>query len=185
VSNVIDFVLDYEFDRQWSDKFVPEVCKIVGPLALQPARYERDVKEASDLTGIKGRDIAVAARIRRHGYAVRYPRQFTIRCDRPSGTKTELRKICDGFADWFFYGHASKDEKTITDWMLIDLHRLRAAFIYFPCLLRNPQEPACGTGKNKDGIQFRWFDPLYMPREVRDMVIATTWDMSDLKAAAD
>ncbi len=43
---------------------------------------------------------------RRHGYAARYPHQFTIRAKLPTGAETELSKIVNGHGDWMFYGYA-------------------------------------------------------------------------------
>jgi hypothetical protein len=53
------------------------------------------------------RDMRVAARVRRSGYAQRYPHQFTIRSRVASGAETELSRIVNGKGDWMFYGHSN------------------------------------------------------------------------------
>lgn len=52
-----------------------------------------DTRHATDLPMLDGRDMRIAARVRRHGYAGRYPYDFTIRSRLPSGNPTELAKI--------------------------------------------------------------------------------------------
>ena len=71
-----------------------------------------------DLVILKARSMAIGVRVRRPGYAERFPGQFTIRSHRESGAKTELRKIVEGWGDWLFYGHAD-GSGGISDWLLI------------------------------------------------------------------
>jgi hypothetical protein len=173
--------MNYDEDREWSDRYITAVGEIVGPYLLVPAPVERDRKEATDLIVIKARDMTIAARVRRSGYAEKYPRQFTLRCGRPSGTKTELSKIVDGWADWMFYGHASsRNDGSISDWMLIDLTALRAAFVRYPNILHPPYQQGCGMETNRDGTTFRYFDVRYLPKSV---VMNSSWDVSEREAA--
>jgi hypothetical protein len=118
----------YVKNREWSDRMTPHVKRIVGPLLLEPASFELDVKEATDLIILHARDKRIAARVRRPGYGRTYPFEFTIRSQLDNGCETELAKIINGFGDWFFYGHGT-EQNTIGDWYLIDLNVFRAALI--------------------------------------------------------
>lgn len=116
----------YSLDRSWSERFMPAVRQILGPLVLLPAAEHQDQLEASDLVILSVADLRIAVRVRRPGYADRYPHEFTIRYRRASGAKTEAEKIYDGFGDWLFYGHAGDDFGSIASWMVVDLHSWRA-----------------------------------------------------------
>lgn len=118
---------DYANDRHWSDRFLPTLQQLIGPLLLVPAAELEDRQHATDLTILTVRDMRIACRVRRPGYAQRYPRQFTIRSNRSNGTRTELAKILDGWGDWLFYGHAISDDLPVIEpWWIIDLHIFRA-----------------------------------------------------------
>lgn len=157
--------MSYANDRLWSDQYLPAVRALVGPLLLVPAPLERDANEATDLIVMRARDMTIGVRLRRPGYAGRYPGQFTIRSHRTSGAKTELAKIIEGWGDWLFYGHAN-EANGISEWVLIDLHHLRAAFIRKPSLLRHFDGAMCGQKSNSDGTSFVWFDARQLPAEV-------------------
>lgn len=150
----------YREDRQWSDKFIPQIKSIVGPLLLEPASFKLDAKEATDLIVFRARDMRIAARIRNHEYLKKYSHQFTIRSRRDSGAETELSKIVNGWGDWFFYGFSDREERTIVQWILIDLDHFRAT------LIRNSMNDVkiiCGDGSNGDGTHFKWFDVRSFP----------------------
>lgn len=148
---------DYTTDRQWSDRFIPAIKRIVGPLLLEPADFGRDASEATDLIVLTARDMRIAARIRRLGYADKFGCEFTIRAQRDSGAETELSKIVNGWGDWLFYGHAAETETSIERWMVIDLHAFRAA------LIRRNKELKHGDKSNGDGTFFKWFDVRSFP----------------------
>jgi hypothetical protein len=143
----------YQDDRTWSDHFIPEIKRIVGPYLLEPAPIEEDCKRATDLIILAARDKRIACRMRRPGYAERYPYDFTIRSERDSGAETELSKLVNGYGDWMFYGHATPEWK-VGRWMLIDLHSWRAH------LIRNDDRKAVQpqTRDNGDGTRFLSFD---------------------------
>lgn len=147
----------YDIDRQWSDKFIPAIKSIVGPLLLEPSPFDVDTKQATDLIVLNARDKMIAARVRRSGYADRYPYEFTIRAKRDSGARTELEKIVDGFADWMFYGHADGSTSGISRWMVINLAALRAALI-------RKKAPYLKQS-NGDGTHFIAFDIRNLPQD--------------------
>ena len=93
--------MSYQSDRSWSDQFLPQVRAIVGPHLLVPAPFELDAKEATDLMVLRARDMTIAVRLRRPGYADKYRYQFTIRSKRDSGSKTEMAKLLEGWGDMF------------------------------------------------------------------------------------
>jgi hypothetical protein len=148
-------VASYTNDRAFSDRYLYELRTIIGPYLLAPSSLEQDTKEAADLVVLRGRDMTVACRLRRPGYAEKYPRQFTMRSQRDNGTKTELAKVTEGWGDWFFYGHVAADLKSIAPWWLIDLSAWRAHLIRdgartVKCLQH-------GDRANGDGTHFHWF----------------------------
>lgn len=149
----------YLTDRAWSDLMIPQIKRIVGPCLLEIADFEHDTKQATDLMVLRARDMHIAARVRRPGYAERYPYEFTIRSMRDSGAETELSKIVNGWGDWLFYGHADASN-TIGLWHLICLHGFRAA------LIRHSMNGSPLTFKDKansDGTYFKAFDLRSFP----------------------
>jgi hypothetical protein len=147
----------YEQDRRWSDRFIPAIKQIVGPRLMSVTPDEIDCKQAADLMVFSARDMKIAARVRRPGFADRYPYEFTVRAKRDSGAETELSKIVNGWGDWMFYGHSDAEEKQFALWWLIDLHALRAA------LIRDKGSLRFGDKPNGDGTYFKWFDLRSFP----------------------
>lgn len=145
---------EYQKDRAWSDRYIPEIKRIVGPYLLEPAPIEEDCKRATDLIILAARDKRIACRMRRFGYAQKYPYDFTIRSHRDSGAETELSKLVSGYGDWMFYGHAAESGNTIAHWMLINLHSWRAH------LIRAEDRKAVtpDAKDNEDGTRFLAFD---------------------------
>lgn len=154
--------MSYATDRSWSDQFLPAIRRIVGPHLLVPSSMEVDTKQAADLIVLKARDMTIAARVRRHGYAYKYGYEFTVRSERDSGAKTELAKLQDGFGDWMFYGHASVKAGEIGRWMLIDLHAWRARLMR--CGYKDGWHSLAEHKSNGDGTHFFAFDVrLFIP----------------------
>lgn len=117
----------YQADRAWSDAYLPVICQILGPLLIRPAPLVLDTREATDLVVLAAPDLRIAARVRRPGYAERYPWDFTLRWRRyDSGVESEIRKVLNKYADWMFYGHAAAGPLPAFDrWMVVDLHSFR------------------------------------------------------------
>ena len=148
---------DYNKDRSWSDMFIPEIKRIVGPHLLDVAPFEIDAKRAADLIILRARDLNIACRVRRKGFLPAFAYEFTIRSARDSGADTELKKMVNGFGDWMFYGHAKEDHLTyFARWMLIDLSAWRAHLI-----MRTQKRLSISDLDeipNRDGTFFRPFD---------------------------
>lgn len=120
----------YSQDRQWSDRYLDAIRRIVGPLLLVPAPLELDTRQNTDLMVLTARNMTIAARVRRAGFAQQYPYDVTLRYKRDSGAATELEKIVAGWGDWMFYGHAGAgDVPSIQRWMLLDLAAIRREWI--------------------------------------------------------
>jgi hypothetical protein len=168
----------YSSDRQWSDLMIPQIKQIVGPFLLETSSFDVDAKQATDLIVFTARDMRIAARVRRPGYAERYPYEFTIRCKRDSGAETELSKIVNGWGDWLFYGHADASN-WIARWFLIDLHAFRAALIR--CAM-NGASLKVTEKANGDGTYFKSFDLRSFP-ERPAILIGASHDIKNQEAA--
>lgn len=147
--------MSYRSDRAWSDRFIPAIRRIVGPHLLEPSSLKVDTQQAADLVVLTGRDLTIAARVRRPGYVDRHPYEFTLRAHRASGARTELQKIVDRWGDWLLYGHAINDtDPEIGRWMIVDLHSFRSSYAR-----RIITDGMSGMKKNTDGATaFAWFD---------------------------
>ncbi len=160
----------YTSNRNWSDRFLPEIKQLIGGYLLETAADPFDHFQATDLMMLDARDMRVAARVRRPGYAQRYPYQFTIRSAVASGAQTELSKIVNGNGDWMFYGHSNAAETGLDAWWLIDLRAFRAA------LIRNrvsAPQIQMGDQRNSDGTRFKWFDVRSFPADAPLVVAAS------------
>ena len=155
----------YESDRSWSDRHLPEVYKIVGPLLMEPSTFELDANESCDLTIIKAKDMRIGVRIRRPDY-LKFKNDITIRASRDSGAKTELSKIMYGFGDWIFYGHSGGDNSPFIVWHLMDLDKWRHAMMTDRYTAKAAREYI----PNGDGTHFVAFNVNKMPEGV---IIAT------------
>jgi|TARA_B100000315_G_C14518407_1_gene560332 hypothetical protein len=144
--------MGYNSNREWSDRYIPTIKKIVGAYLLEESPEIIDMKEASDLVLVRAKNMMVACRLRRPGY-LNYIHEFTIRSQVSGGGTTEFEKIVNGFGDWMFYGHADEGNGLeISNWHLIDLDAWRAQMI------RNPNNIEHGEKANGDGTWFYYFD---------------------------
>lgn len=148
---------DYDNQRAWSDKFIPEIQQIVGPLLLTPAPFELDTKQATDLIVLNARDMRIAARVRKPGYA-KYGAEFTVRSKSQNGGTTELEKMVNGFGDWMFYGHSNDNETGFSLWAVVNLNHWRAA------LIRDKGAIKMTPKTNYDGSKFVAFDIRTFPK---------------------
>lgn len=148
----------FRHDFEWQEQFLPAIRAVVGPLLLEPAPLDIDMREATDLLVLRARDMRIGCRMRRPGYVDRYPFEFTIRAKRDSGASTELSKVMDGWGDWLFYGHAGEQHGLIDRWMLIDLHAWRSHAIRSKCTAGNPQRQSNGDGTHFVAFDVRAFD---------------------------
>lgn len=116
---------NFKDDKKWSDRFLPEIKQILGFYLIGEPPIGEDMKRNTDLTVLKMDAVRVACRVRKYTYLQRYGNEFTIRSGRPSGVKTELQKIIEGWGDYVFYGFSDPTETYLASWALCDLNVFR------------------------------------------------------------
>ena len=158
-------------DFLWQMDIISQVRALLGQQVWKISDDTKDQKEACDLI-LQAKDgTSVAVRLRRDGYKEKYRDEFTIRCQRSNGTKTELAKILEGYADWMFYGHTESGK--IVSWMLIDLDAFRFIVRFKSYLLTHPDEERSGRKDNRDGrTSFLWFNAVELSRHHSRLIIA-------------
>ncbi len=152
----------WQNDKAWSDRFLQEIKMILGLHLIGEPEPEEDKERNTDLVVLKMETQRIGCRIRRHTYYANnsYRQQFTIRADRPSGMKTELAKIVEGWGDYFFYGFSDAYEKKLIRWTLADFNVFR---LWFNTMIaRNNGRIPGELISNGDGSShfraFRWSD---------------------------
>lgn len=120
--------MTWEADKRWSDKFLSEIKSILGLHLIGEPPKEEDAEHNTDLIVLTMAPVRIGCRVRKHEYVARYGDEFTIRAGRPSGAKTELAKIVEGWGDYFFYGFADAKEKALCRWLLGDMNVFRGWF---------------------------------------------------------
>lgn len=121
-------MIKWEDDKKWSDRFLPEIKRILGENLIGEPPVEEDMERNTDLIVLKMEPLRIGCRIRRFKYFEKYKDEFTVRSGRPSGIKTELSKIIEGWGDFFFYGFSDEQEESLLSWNLCDLKVFRLWF---------------------------------------------------------
>lgn len=151
-------------DKRWSDKFLPEIKRILGEHLISEPPIEEDAERNTDLIVLRLDAIRIACRIRKHKYLASYGNEFTIRCHRASGAKTEITKIIEGWGDYLFYGFCDENEHYLISWKLISLNEFR--IWHSRKMLISKSQPGA-TINNKDELSsFVAFDITKMPAEI-------------------
>ena len=132
--------MSWRDDKRWSDRFLPEIKSILGIYLIAEPPIEEDAERNTDLMVLKLDAVRIGCRIRKYQYLRPYGHQFTIRAGRPSGAKTELTKIIEGWGNYFFYGFADEREERLAQWVLGDLNALRI-YINRQLVLRKGEVP--------------------------------------------
>ena len=115
----------WESTKHKVDRYNHKVKRILGEYLIGDAPEEIDQHEATDLMVFSVNPLTVACRIRSaERYFWKYYGEFTIRASRPTGTKTELAKIMDGWCDYSFYGYGNESGNIIA-YHLYDLNIFR------------------------------------------------------------
>jgi len=149
-------------DYQWSRRFLPEMKRVVGEHLIGEAPVEEDAERNTDLVVLKLEAVRIACRVRKADCAVRYGHQFTIRCSRPSGVKTELAKVVEGWGDYLLYGFANDREDALLGWLLGDLRVFRLWWSSY--LVKNHGDQPGRLIPNRDGSsEFRAFTIADLP----------------------
>lgn len=149
----------WQHDKRWSDRFLTEMKSILGIYLIGEPPVEEDQERNTDLMVLRMDAVRIGCRIRRHNY-LNYADEFTIRAGRPSGVKTELTKIIEGWGDYFFYGFSDKQEQHLAHWILGDLKAFR---IWYSRALANNQGQAPGMRQTNGDMSsffyaFKWAD---------------------------
>lgn len=139
----------WEKDKRWSDKFLPEIKRILGENLIGEPPVEEDQERNTDLIVLKMEAVRIGCRVRRFQYLEKYGNEFTIRVGRPSGIKTELTKIIEGWGNYFFYGFSNEKETSLAQYALCDLNVFR---LWFNRRLMQNRGAMPGNGQsNRDG----------------------------------
>jgi hypothetical protein len=150
---------DWKGDKGWSDRFLTEMKSILGIYLIGEPPVEEDQERNTDLMVLRMDAVRIGCRIRRPKYLA-YAQDFTIRAGRPSGAKTELTKIIEGWGDYFFYGISDQQERHLAHWILGDLRAFR--IWYSRQLVANQGRPPGEWKPNRDQsshfFAFRWAD---------------------------
>lgn len=155
----------WQADKRWSDRFIPEIKSILGVHLIGEPPVEEDAQRNTDLMVLKLDAVRVGCRVRKFAYASRYPDEFTIRSGRPSGAKTELTKIIEGWGDYFFYGFSDSDEHRLAGWLLADLKVFRLWFTSQCCLLPAGGYPGIKKQNGDGSSAFQVFNISELPPE--------------------
>ena len=150
-------VVSWKADKAKSDMYLPEIKCIVGACLISEPPLEEDQLHNTDLIVLKLESVRIACRVRDASYARSFGDEFTIRDGRPSGAKTELAKIIEGWGQYIFYGFGNGSR--LTKWRLGDLNVFRLAFVRH---LASRKEMMGQKKKNHDNSSsfrvFRWSD---------------------------
>jgi hypothetical protein len=117
--------MTYPEARKWSDRFLPEMKRIIGEHLIGAAPVDEDQERCTDLIVLKLDAVRIACRVRKYIYMAPYGHQFTIRQKVAGGYKTELTKIIEGWGDYMLYAFAAEDEVGLAKWTLGSLNALR------------------------------------------------------------
>ena len=147
--------MTWEGRKRWADRFLPEMSRIIGEHLIVEAPLEEDRHRNTDLIVLRLEAVRIACRVRRFGYKAKCGDEFTIRTGHPSGARTELDKVMDGWGDFMLYGFCDHSETFLQRWTLIDLDVFRR-WVTEHKELHQGYLPGVQFG-NPDGTRFRAF----------------------------
>jgi hypothetical protein len=113
----------YQKRREFSDKFLPEVKKLLGLTLIKDATQQEDKVEATDLVLPYAR---IAVRVRQKKW-IHYSNEFTLRSYGPKHCATEYAKLLNNriiHATYYLSCFVDEDGNIIKAW-LIDLETWR------------------------------------------------------------
>jgi len=157
-------------DKRWSDKFLPEIKRILGEHLIGEPPQEEDAERNTDLIVLRMEAVRIGCRVRKHQYASRYGNEFTIREGRPSGVKTELTKIIEGWGDYFLYGFADEQESSLCRWFLGDMKVFR---LWFNRHIISGKGEIPGSQKQNTDAASSWFRAFNLDDLPAEFVVAS------------
>ncbi len=171
---------NWQQDKADSDRFLPEMKRIIGEHLISEPPIEEDQQRNTDLVVLKLDAVRVACRVRANNYLKNYGWEFTVRSSRNSGCKTEYAKIVEGWGDYMLYGFACPQHQNLARWFLISLNDFR--LWAHGELVKNKGAVPGFEKRNHDGSSnFRCFNLLVMPKSV---LFASSEPVPYLKVAA-
>jgi len=165
---------NWQKDKVRADKYLRHTKAILGVYLIGEPRKEEDCLHNTDLMVLRMEAVRIACRVRsmeywhkcycQDGRKRQYRDEFTLRTTRPTGTKTELKKIVTGWGDYFFYGFGEEDTAKVRWWHLGDLKVFRE---WYDDYRTNHDGAIPGLEQaNKDGSSdFRVFTWSELPAE--------------------
>ena len=163
----ISMSMDWRKDKKWSDRFLPEIKSALGLHLIGAAPEIDDQMRNTDLIVLKMEAVRIACRIRQFKWWQCCANEFTIRVSRPSGAKTELTKVIEGWGNYFFYGFASENEASLHAWLIGDLNAFR---LWHSRKLLRGVVPGTLKSNGDGSSDFRYYDA----REVPGFVVAAS-----------
>jgi len=160
-------MIGWKKDKKWSDAFIPEIKQILGLYLIGEPPVEEDQERNTDLMVLKMDAVRVGCRIRKNSYLNMYGGEFTIRAGRPSGVKTELTKVIEGWGDYFFYGFCNAEESALCSWFLGDLKVFR---LFLMRSFAKKATPWKNKNNTDNSSSFMAFETSSLPKE---FIIAT------------
>lgn len=136
--------------------------RILGEYLIGEPPLEEDAERNTDLIVLHMDAVRIGCRVRRHEYLRRYGNEFTIREGRPSGIKTELAKIVEGWGDYFLYAFADQDAQRLVKWTLGDMKVFRLWFNR-QLVIRRGAVPGFSKPNNDGSSNFRAFQVSDLP----------------------
>lgn len=119
---------DVAEDFDWQTRFRGHYRELAyGVVRVNVASWDDDLRRNTDMQiATLENGHRIMCRARRFKHAARYGDQFTVRLSRPSGAKTEMAKIREGWGDFGIYGFESQPGAArLRPWVLYNVHRLR------------------------------------------------------------
>jgi hypothetical protein len=149
--------MNWTADKRWSDTFLPQIKQILGLYLIGEPPIEEDAERNTDLIVLKMEPVRIACRVRKYYALNHWPDEFTIRECRPSGTKTELAKIIEGWGDYIFYGFSNELEDDLAAWTLGDLKVFRLWYVRTLALMNSKMLPGEKQKNHDNSSTFRSF----------------------------
>lgn len=135
---------------------LPHIKAICGMHLIGEPPVEEDAERNTDLMVLRMEAVRIGCRIRKF-QDLKYGGEFTLRASRPSGVKTELTKVIEGWGDYFFYGFANENADGLTQWVLADLRVFRVEFMRKLASLPAKELPGKHLNNHDNSSSFRVF----------------------------
>lgn len=169
---------DFQSDKRWSDRFLPEIKRIAGQLLMNEPPIEEDTLRNTDLIVLGMKSVRMACRVRDYAYWMKYPHDFTVRFSRPNERATEFEKIITGWGDYLLYAFANQDESGLCFWRMIDLGQFRL-WVHQFTTKNSGKTPGIEINNHDRSSSFKAFDTRTCPQGV---ICADSNSISQLEA---